>query len=284
MKLGVSYNVFSNGVELLPYMIKPIRPFVDFILINYQKVNYYGTKQIKQDDLNLINDLLRQKIVDKINCFEITNYAKTELEASQIEAQKRNQGKLLCKEAGCTHFLDLDCDETFKPDEFLKAKKYIMDHNISYSICEYVNFYKWATIQGVRNPKQPRYSPFICKITDNFEVKGGHEYCTKMVDGKTCSVDKSRGYNNTDAIPYLFPHNQIQMMHMNFIRKNLREKWEAHPQQLESITKNIDFLVRQIEGLNRNNLKLHPKFCELLYLGKVDLVEVSNYFNIPVKL
>jgi hypothetical protein len=249
--------------------------------LSYQLYNYYGNKKIQQKDLDIINGLKERKIVDEIHYFKINKFAATELEASQIEAQKRNENRLICKYNGCDYFLDMDTDEFFDKNEFLKAKKYIQENNIEHSICEYVNYYKLPIYQGQRNYSQPRYSPFISKIKEDV-VKGGHEYCTKIINGKTCSVDKSRSYNDINKIPYLFPYAEIKMHHMNFVRKNLKEKFDTHPQRLKSIVDNIDFLVNEINNINDNNLKVSKKFTDLLYLGNVEIKKVPNYFNLPL--
>lgn len=88
MVLSISYNCF-DGMEILPFLIPQIREYVDIIIINFQTYSYYGNK-CKDEDLEIVNDLYRKGLVNKINDFKIkiNAFAKTPQEAKELERKK----------------------------------------------------------------------------------------------------------------------------------------------------------------------------------------------------
>jgi hypothetical protein len=95
MKLCCVYNVF-DGIELLPHTIKRIKDQVDYIIIHYQEIDYYGKNKLSTKDLNLLKELP----VDELLLFKIKDPAKNPMQAKLLERQKRNEVLNRVKELG----------------------------------------------------------------------------------------------------------------------------------------------------------------------------------------
>lgn len=282
IKLGVGYSVF-NGCELLEHSIKQIRKYVDYIVVSYQEKNYYGETAILDRDYKILFDLKNKGMIDELYCFKIDEYAEKNNgdEAQKIESRKRQENRIRCLKAGMTHFLDIDCDEFYITEQFIKAKKFIETHNINYSVVEYVNYYKNPTIQLTRNENNPRYCPFICKIKEDEDLTFGDKFCSFRINDRLISVDKSRWYNTRDKI-YLFDSDKIMMHHMTGVRINISDKYQNYSGRSEDISKNIDFLTNTINQFTGEG-KINSKFNTLLYLPVNSRMKtIENIFNIPM--
>ena len=71
MKLGISYNLF-DGEELLEYSINSVRDSCDHINVVYQKISNWG-EPCSKDLEDILHDLLRKKLIDKIYCYSPKN-------------------------------------------------------------------------------------------------------------------------------------------------------------------------------------------------------------------
>lgn len=281
MKLGVGISVF-NGIELLPYMLKQIRDEVSFITVSFQNYDWYGKNRIKKEDLKLLLKLYREGMINELHEFKITKYAEDHHEAQKLESLKRKENRDICIDRKMEYFLDLDCDEFYKKDEFKKAKDFIFDNDINYSIVEYVNYFKLPIYQVERNSDFGRYVPFICKIID--EDKLEIENNTRITkNGVYLSVDKTRFYN-TEEKPFLFSHQDILMHHFTGVRKDIENKFISYSGKSDAIENKIELIKENINGLKTDNLKFDEKFELLLFPNKNQkIIKVENYFKIPLE-
>lgn len=214
MRLGVSYNLY-DGEELLEYSIKSIRSAVEYICVVYQDISNSG--EVRKDSvLTLLQYLKMNGLIDEIVLYT-PNLSKNR---EENELCKRMQGLAACKKAKCTHFLDMDVDEFYRHDEFVKAKKWCLDNNMdvsAVSIIEYVKSPRWRLVSNYMNPPDNEnytfYVPFICRIRG---------LCWDYPF--PCLVDPTRGLLRVGRF-YLFEKHMIAMHHMSTVRKDLMCKY-----------------------------------------------------------
>ena len=158
-KLGVTYSLF-NGEEILPYSLKTIRKNVDYINVVYQKKSWTGTdclndledKLKKMLDEGLIDNIIEYKVPDNVN----TN------KKTKLVLEKKNQGLKDLKRHNCTHCMIMDVDELYDSEEFIVAKKFVIENNISHSAC---NLYDYRYYPEIRSRDVAKYCvPFIFKL------------------------------------------------------------------------------------------------------------------------
>jgi hypothetical protein len=218
MKLGAAYNVF-DGIELLEASIRSIRDNVDYICVVFQEISNYGRK-LKSDYSFL------ESLEVEVYYFE----PGLDIPASFNEVVKRNIGKDLCKNAGCTHFMTIDADEFYISEEFRKAK--VIAEKYDSTACQMQTYYK--SPEFVLDPPETYYVPFIYKLDNryfgqtSFPVQA--DPTRKLRPGKI----------------HLFPRKELQMHHLSYVRKDIRQKLENSSAKANWPNR-IDYLVEYFE-------------------------------------
>ena len=205
MNLVALYNVWSDSSELLEGSIKTIRENVDYIIAITQKTSNFGV--YNDEGFKEAKRLEKLGLIDEVINYEPTSRHK--------EREKRQHGLNKAIEKGrFTHFLMLDCDEYYKPDEFKKAKKYIYDENLTGSVLKMYTYFrhKYLRLENMDN----YYVPFIHKLKPL--TRNG-------ISGYPFWVDPTRKINgctkhNTEYIDF------CRMHHYSYVRKNIKLKME----------------------------------------------------------
>ena len=260
-KLGVSYNLF-DGEELLEASIKSIRNVVDYIIVGYQKVSYSGANA-NEEVPRLLAKLKTQGLIDKIYHYN-NNFALT---PHENETAKRNEGLSLAKQANCTHFMTMDCDEFYKEEELINAYNFILKNDITHSGCPIINYFGKPEYMALNSEDQCAVS-FICKILKNSKFKFGSKLPATIDPTRSLCFNK-----RNDKFYFL---TSVTMHHMKYIRKNLRKKIDNSSGKFSKKKLNVKFYEsrkREVAlslKLNDNNLFLY------------DFVKVRNIFNIDL--
>jgi|TARA_R110000824_G_scaffold21863_7_gene81042 hypothetical protein len=212
VKLGVSYNVF-DGEELLRHSILCIRKYVDFVCVVYQNTSNFGEER---DDLEeILCDLQEEGLVDYSILYK-PQVVKDSGAGPFNEIRKRNIGKHICKQRGCTHHITMDCDEMYISEEFKKAKELVQKKDYDTSYVNYVNYYKKPTLQFAQSKEGFfSYVSFIVKCDDRLYGEG--KVPVLLDPTRKIHPDKF----------FIFPKEDIQMHHYSYIRgseKSLRRK------------------------------------------------------------
>ena len=175
----------------------------------------------------------------------------------------------------------MDVDEFYINYQFEATKNYIEENDISYTIVEYINYFKLPIYQSIRNNNNIRYVPFICKIFNNENIIIDNN--NFFVYETFISVDKTRFYN-TGEVKFLFDYNTIMMHHMTGVRKNLEDKFFSYSGRNMKIEKNVKHLSDSIKNLKDVNLNFNKQFEDLLFFNHLIIEKVDNIFNIPLGL
>ncbi len=204
MILSASYNLF-DGEELLEGSISQIRNQVDYITVIYQDTSNFGEKR---DSLkSYLQDLKQRGLIDDFFMFTPNLWRS----ASTNERTKRNIGLKVAKITGCTHYMSLDTDELYKPQQFYNAKNIIEKGGFDASYCQMQTFYKsW---EYRLSPPEDYYVPFIFKI-----IEGRKHKRTKF----KLLVDPTRNMKSKNF--KIFERKDLEMMHGSYIRNDIGRK------------------------------------------------------------
>ena len=165
MKLGISYNIF-DGEEMLPFALKNLRPFADFIVVVYQTTSNFGNpchpKLVEKLEM-----LKTAGIIDKLFLYE-PKLEKDEngkviwQNGAMNEIQKRDIGLKICRANGCDTYMTLDCDELYDHEQFKWAMNDFETGNYDTSFTNLLTYYKLPTMQ--LDPPETWYQPLFYKI------------------------------------------------------------------------------------------------------------------------
>jgi hypothetical protein len=205
-KLHISYNVFDDSLELLEESILSIKDSVDEISIIYQTISNVGNLATEDIEGFLYN--LKEK--------ELINYLikyNPDLKKPSYfnEITKRNLGLYTAKRYNSTHFMTMDCDEIYNPDEFKKMKEKVYSGDYDSSFCQMQTYYK--TKEYVLDPPEDYYVPLIYKISENEFIYGIHQ---------SVLCDPTRRIKEGKSL--ILTREEIEMHHYSHIRKDYRKK------------------------------------------------------------
>ena len=226
-KLGVTYSLFS-GEELLEPSIMQIREYVDYINVVYQKKSWFGDDASPELHDHL-SRLLRDKLIDSVIEFPFSGWGlrsanplHQRLLINQV-IKKKMLGVHDLRVAKCTHCMIMDVDEFYIPEQFAKAKEFIIENGITHSCCALYD-YKLSPIYRSRDVANYAV-PFIFKLKFYSKIKRNHHI--------PCLVDPLRSFQfnpfpfklfSPDKFFYL---NSVCMHHMTGIRRDFNKKLNA---------------------------------------------------------
>lgn len=223
MKLGIAYNVF-NGEELLEASIMSIRNSADFVCIVMQQKSNFGQPADKYL-VPLCHALKKVGLVD--NVYE---FIPQKVNPMVNEVMKRTLSYRLCKDEGCTHFMSMDTDELYIPEQFEYMKKVVEEGDFDSSACQMQTYWKEPCYRIT--PPEQYYVPLIYKIREGIEPKWN---CPFPV-----TIDHTRGME--PGVFKKFKRDEIEMHHLSYVRDNIRGKFENSTARC-NFNKNIDALV-----------------------------------------
>ena len=265
MKLGISYNIF-DGEEMLPFAIKNLRPFADFIVVVYQTTSNYGNEN--PNLLPVLENLQKEGLVDKLFLYEpnlIYNDDKTLNWKSGTlnEIEKREIGLKICRANNCDTYMTLDCDELYDPKEFQWAQKDFMDNGYDTSFTQLLTYYKYPTME--LRPLETWYQPLFYKIKRDTKFE--------MQDNYPIHIDRTKmvkaGYTR------IYTRDEIQQYHFAYVRKNLISKVKNSSAQSDKQSANQ--VIQHYD-----NWKSKKDGALLIGNQNFGLEEVENKFNINI--
>ncbi len=235
MKFGVSYNVFSDSLELLEHSCRSIRDHVDYISVVYQKVSNTGLASTEPIE-DVLNDLVSQGLVNELYLF------KPRLTRSQHEneLEKRKIGSFISANAGCQYHLTADSDEIYIGEQLEYVKAQYIEQKLVGGYCQMQTFYKSSKYR-FKTPEEYYISLF-------YNISQGTTYEWNA----PCSVlvDPTRKMN-IQGTTKVFTRQEIEMLHMSGVRKNYRAKLESSSAAV-NFHSEIDRLVDHYERFDFN--------------------------------
>jgi hypothetical protein len=208
-KIAYNINAF-DGSELINPALEQIRDQIDWITAIYQKKSYWGNP-MDPEDFEELQRLKSIGLIDEIIEF-VPDFSKYSREQ---ECEKRNFGINLMRERGYSHVMSVDADELYSSEQFKYAKDQINKKGWPITYCSYVNYFRDLEHYLVY-PFRPGV-PFIHSTFFNYTYNSG---CVMP-------SDPTRRINNpTNIGTKVFDDSEIRMIHLAWVRKNIRKKLE----------------------------------------------------------
>jgi len=246
MKLCAVYCVWDDW-DLLKHSVNNIRPLVDGIIIVASEKSNYGEIS---------------KIPSCWNDNELFQWEPELHHPMNNETAKRNYGLKIAREEWYTHFIMMDSDEFYHPEEFLREKQRFIDNaNLHGLVCATQVYFKSPTLTiGM----DTTLVPFIHKLTPTLKHEFNRRYPYAW-SGRDIKIDPTRSLNINEGVEW----SEIVMHHMSWVRKDYQKKIRNSTARanIEKSTIMQDLLVAK-DGVMCN------------FYGKV-LYTVPNYFNLP---
>lgn len=202
MRLVAIYNVWKDW-DLLEYSLKNIRPLVDGVIIVGSEYSNFGEySAIPEAFIN--QDLYIREPQFKGN-------------AAASETDKRNFGLDIARERGYTHFLTMDADEFYPPDQFNEAKqRFHVEPNLQGLVCQCETLFARPTLSiGL----DVTLVPFIHKLTPTIRHEFNRNYPFAWIDGQI-RIDPTRSLNINSGVERI----EMAMVHASWIRKDYQGK------------------------------------------------------------
>jgi hypothetical protein len=239
-KLAGIWNVW-DGDELLKRSIELIKPHLDLVIVIYQNTSNSG---------EFYNPTLPHELID-VSDFYMPSLTQT---GQWNETIKRNIGLQIAKIYKCTHFIQMDCDEMYFPEDFKKAKDFVYEIDLDASYCGLKTYYKYPTKQIV--PDENYFVPFIHKIYPE----------TKMCFDKNypAFADPTRRTNTYEKHSELF---FLKMHHYSFVRRDINRK--LRNSSSSQAFENQYHIWESFESTG-----------EMIHFKNYKTIDVDNYFNL----
>ncbi len=247
MKLCAIFHCWADW-DWLNYSYKAIRPLVDgVIIVGSQRSNYGELFEIPKEWDNCAT--FRRE-----PCY---------YHPMHEETHKRNHGLDKARELGYTHFVMMDADEFYDPEQFLKEKQRFIDNpDLAGLVCASRVYVKSPSLcAGLDTTRVP----FIHKITPTLKHEFNRSYPYAW-EGKAIKIDPTRSYNINSGVEW----SDIVMDHYSWVRSDINRK-------IRNSTAKAN-----IERTNIAKSFFHLKegdICEL-YPGK-PLVRVPVKYGLP---
>lgn len=265
MKLGISYNIF-DGEEMLPFALKNLRPFADFMVVVYQTTSNFGNEN--PNLLPVLEKLKKEGLIDKLFCYEpnlIYNENKSVNWKSGTlnEIEKREIGLKICRANGCDTYMTLDCDELYDPEEFRWAMFDFQQGGYDTSFTNLLTYYKLPTME--LTPYETWYQPLFYKIKKDTKFEMFENYPVFTDRTKMVKAGHTRVYTRKE----------IQQYHYAYVRHNLLSK--VLNSSAQSDVQNAELVMERYE-----NWKSVEDGACLIGKQEFGLKEVPNKFNISI--
>jgi hypothetical protein len=246
-KLAAIFNYFGDCECLMPYAVEAIRPLVDDVIVVWSRVSNRG---------RLMEYWLPE------NCILVNCEPKSRV-AHENEFTKRQAGLQAAKAHGFTHFIAMDADEFYLPDEFNQEKERIYSTGIAGSIARVKTYFKSPTLTiGYDHT----LVPFIHKITPKLEYHLKFSRYPFAVDKKhVAHIDPCRRLNIRSGVEM----SGVTMHHYSYVRKNMALKIENSSANL---SKSANVIYEDLQ---------HAKPGYLCKSYSRILEQCDNIFNLP---
>lgn len=215
MKLAAIFCVWDD-IELLKHSIKNIELLVDGVLVIYSYKSNFG-------------EWLAAGHYDEFLNPGFTTWHQFEPSKGQEprwnETKKRQYGLDKARELGYTHFICMDSDEFYIPEEFNADKKRFDDPKLLGLVGRVKCYFKSPTLTIGYDTT---LVPLIHKITPNlrFEFNKNYPFAWTFVDGvpfthsKKIRIDPTRSMNINDGVEW----SKTTMHHYSWVRSDIQKK------------------------------------------------------------
>lgn len=251
MNLVAIYNIW-DGVEIFEHSYRNIRPLVDSVIIVWSRLSNNCQNTGNYDP---------SKYPGAIHVNHEPSPAKTK---QHNERDKRNEGLREAKRHSFTHFLMLDVDEFYDPEEFLFEKAKFdakRKDELLGLVCNVKTYFKRPDLTIGYDPSTR--VPFIHKLMPSLHYGMNKRY-PFAYDAGGARIDPTRQLNIKRGVEW----SDITMHHYSHVRNDIRVKIENSSANLGRSTLLEDWLNAK-EGYR---VKMYDRVLE----------KCDNQFNIQL--
>jgi len=256
MKLAAIVICWAD-YDFLKLSVESISEVVDGVIVIFSEKSNYGEYFKNPDNFN------RYELHENCEQIIISQHEPALLHPSHAETRKRNEGLEIARREGFTHFIMMDADEFYNPDElYCEKQRFIDNPDFMGLVCATQVYVKSPTLTiGLDTTRVP----FIQRLTPHLK----HEFNKKYPfawEGKNLRIDPTRSTNATFGIEW----SDIIMHHYSWVRSDYARK-------IRNSTAKAN-----LERMDLGKKIVHLKEGDIfdLYPGK-PLVRVPNRFSIP---
>lgn len=201
MALVGIWNVWHDW-DLLEYSVDNLRPLLDGVIIIGSTHSNYGE----------YSPIPYQWHTDELHVREPKFHI-----PMHSETDKRNYGLEIAKKQGYSHFIMLDADEFYLPNEFLKAKETVLKKNLNGVVCPVVVYFGSPELTLGRDVT---LVPHIHKLTHQIRHEFNRGYPHAWQGGQI-RIDPTRSLNINSGVEYL---DDVEMHHLSWVRQDYQLK------------------------------------------------------------
>lgn len=244
MKIAAIFNVWDDW-DWLEIAADRIHPIVDGIIVIASERSNHG-------EISPIPEVWRDSVF--IHEPNFTN-------PSYNETAKRNKGLDIARRAGYTHFISMDADEIYDPEEFEHAKILFNDPNLKGLVCRTKVYFSDPSLTIGYDTT---LVPFIHKITPDLRHEFNRAYPYAW-EGSAIRIDPTRSLNIDTGVQMC----DVTMHHYSWVRRDYEKK-----------IRNSSARFNLERSTIRQDLALAKEGYFVKFYGK-SLVRVPNVFEIP---
>lgn len=188
--------------KLLRYSVNNLRPLLDGVII-------IGSTRSNYNEISAIpSEWHTDELYVREPKFHIPMHSETD---------KRNYGLSIAKQQGYTHFITLDSDEFYLPDEFLKAKEKFSNPDLQGLVCPCVTYFASPKLTIGRD-----YTlvPHIHKLTPTIQHAFNKRFPFAW-EGSAIRIDPTRSLSINSGVEYT---EEIELHHLSWYREDYEKK------------------------------------------------------------
>lgn len=205
----VAIYVLWDDYDLFFESARNIRPLVDGVILIHGE---YSNSGERCELMHFQKDQIHSNFT---HCIVEPDLNKS---LRENETFKRNAGLKKAKELGFTHFLMMDADEFYEPNEFLKEKERIFKNDLAGTVCRTKVYFREPTLTVGYDVT---LVPFIHKITPDLKFEWNTRYPYAFEGPKRhIRIDPTRQMNITSGVEW----SEITMFHYSWIRSDVMKK------------------------------------------------------------
>lgn len=263
MKLGIGYLIFS-GAELLKPAIQQVRKHAHYI------VGLYSLKSNEGFDAPLYLEPLMKKL-KKEGLFDEIIQTEPEFSFDPVRLQylhriRYNQGRIICGQNNCSHYMVCDSDEFYDTAQF--GKFLLKKRNSSFYISNILEYVKNPLF--VSKGVSKLYVPFIHKIQLEYNPK---HYSVLMDLSRTVISDDYTILTKEEMIMH-------HMTAVRFNKKELRRKFQGHSHFMRIGQDGFNKYENAIYNADKNDayLKLDEDKFGIIKYWKEEFQDFYKYY------
>lgn len=192
-----------------------MRDEVDFLSVVFQETGHWGETSANPALPSFLKELKSIGLVDEVFFWNEGILPSGVEEFNTLDMVKREKGLELARQAGCTHFLNLDNDELYTTSCLKYMKKVMMNSRRlepDYSVLRHLQYYKDSSL--ILKSKEQEY------VMGIFPIKEDTHFVYRAES--PFPIDPGRKIRGSKIIE--FWRFEVCMHHLSYVRKDIRTK------------------------------------------------------------